>query len=113
MDYATKFLGKKVTVKVDRPLGSKHPEFKITYPVNYGFIPKTKAPDGEEIDSYLLGIDKPIKEFTGKCIAIIHRLDDEDNKLVVVPENINLTDEEIIKLTHFQEKFFKIKVIRK
>jgi inorganic pyrophosphatase len=48
-------------------------------------VPDTKAPDGEEIDAYFLGIDKPVKKAQGKCIAIIHRLNDDDDKLVVVP----------------------------
>jgi len=70
-------LGKLVTVTVDRPLGSYHPKHKdIHYPVNYGYIEGIIAPDGEEQDAYILGIDIPLEKFTGKVIAIIHRLDD-------------------------------------
>jgi len=112
-DYAGKFLGKIITIKIDRPIRSKHPRHGFVYEVNYGFVPNTKAPDGEEIDAYLLGIDKPVSEFTGKCIAIIHRLDDNDDKLVVVPENFKeMSDEEILKKINFQEKWFSPKVIR-
>ena len=112
--YATVFLGKAVTIKIDRPIGSKHPKHGFVYEVNYGFVPNTKAPDGEEIDAYILGIDKPVDEFTGKCIAIIHRLDDNDDKLVIVPENAKeISDEEILKAVNFQEKWFKSVVIRK
>ena len=50
--------------------------------------------------------------FTGKCIAIIHRLNDNDDKLIIVPENINFLDDEIRNLTYFQEKFFKSEIIR-
>jgi len=49
MKKPIEFLGKIVKVKVDRPLGSKHPKFNWTYPINYGSLPKTKAEDGEEI----------------------------------------------------------------
>jgi len=112
--YATVFLGKVVTIKVDRPLGSKHPKHGFVYEVNYGFVPNKKAPDGEEIDAYILGVDKPVDEFTGKCIAIIHRLDDNDDKLVIVPENAKeISDEEILKAVNFQEKWFKSVVVRK
>ena len=32
-------LGQKVTVKVDRPMGSYHPEHKdMYYPINYGYV---------------------------------------------------------------------------
>ena len=49
-------LGEIVTVTVDRPLGSFHPEHHdLYYPVNYGFIEGTLADDGEEEDAYILG----------------------------------------------------------
>jgi len=106
-----KYLGKKVKITVDRPLGSKHPNFDTVYPVNYGFVPNTKAADGEEVDAYILGIEKPIKEFEGKVIAIIHRIDDNDDKLVIAPENKDFSREEIKELTNFQEKYFKSEII--
>ncbi|MFA5406744.1 MAG: inorganic diphosphatase [Candidatus Nanoarchaeia archaeon] len=113
MDYSEKYLNKKVTIKIDRPLGSKHPKFGFIYPVNYGFIPKTKAPDNEEIDAYLLGVFEPVKEFKGSCIAIIERMDDNDDKLIIAPEGKNYSDEQIIALTEFQEQWFKPTVKRK
>ena len=73
-----KYLGQEVKIVIDRPLGSKHPKHDIYYAVNYGFVPGTKAPDGDEIDAYLLGVFEPVKEYEGKCIAIIHRLNDDD-----------------------------------
>ena len=112
-NYATALLGKIVKIKIDRPLGSKHPKHDMIYEVNYGFVLGTKAPDGEEIDAYLLGVSEPVDEFTGKCIAIIHRKDDDDDKLVVVPENVkDMSDEEILKTVNFQEKWFDSVVIR-
>jgi inorganic pyrophosphatase len=112
-NYAAKFLGKVVKIKIDRPLGSKHPKHDMIYEVNYGFVPDTKAPDGEEIDAYLLGVDNSLDEFTGKCIAVIHRLDDNDDKLIIISENSeNISDEEILRLVNFQEKWFKSEIIR-
>ena len=68
------------------------------------------APDGEEQDAYILGINYPIKEYTGKVIAIIHRYDDIEEKWVVAPENMSFTSEEIMRQVNFQERFFKSKV---
>ena len=113
MNYAKKFINKRVKVKMDRPLGSKHPKWNFVYEVNYGFIEGTKAPDGEEVDAYVLGVDEPLDEFEGKCIAIIQREDDDDDKLIVVPNEKEFSDEEILKLVNFQEKYFKPKIIRK
>ena len=112
MDYTSKYIGKIVDVIIDRPLNSKHPKHELIYLLNYGYVKGTLAPDGEEIDAYVLGVSKPIKKFRGKCIAIIHRLDDEDDKLVIVPENITYTDEKIKKLTNFQEKYYTSIILR-
>lgn len=105
-------LGKLVTVTVDRPLGSYHPKHKdIHYPVNYGYIEGIIAPDGEEQDAYILGIDIPLEKFTGKVIAIIHRLDDIEDKWVVAPENTSFTKEEIMEKVNFQEQYFFTEII--
>lgn len=112
MEDSIKYLNKTVNVKMDRPLGSKHPDWDLIYEVNYGFIPNTISGDGEELDCYVLGVDKPLDSFTGKCIAIIHRINDNDDKLIIVPEGMNFTDEEIRNLTNFQEKYFKSIIIR-
>ena len=58
-------IGKQVHVKMDRPLGTKHPKFGFVYEVNYGFVPNTVSGDGEELDAYLLGVFEPVKEYTG------------------------------------------------
>ena len=102
-----------VTVKIDRPLGSKHPKHNFIYPVNYGFIPNTISGDGEELDAYILGEHKPLDIFQGKVIAIIHRTNDDDDKLIVVKENKNYTDEQIRALTEFQEQYFDSVIYRK
>lgn len=106
------FLNKIITIKIDRPLGSKHPKHNYIYPLNYGFVPNTIGGDNEEIDCYVLGIHYPIDTFTGKCIAIIHRLNDDDDKLIITSEDKNFTDSEIRVLTDFQEKFFESEIIR-
>lgn len=106
------YLGKIVNVTMDRPLGSKHPKHGFIYEVNYGFIPNTISGDGEELDAYVLGEHKPLKEFEGEVIAIIHRTNDDD-KLVVVAKGKNYTDEQIRALTEFQEQWFTSVIIRK
>lgn len=104
-------IGKIVKVIVDRPLGTFHPKHKdIFYSVNYGFIPGIIAMDGEEQDAYILGIDVPVTEFTGKVIAIIHRFDDVEEKWVVSAENVSFSKSEIEKQVYFQEKFFDIEI---
>lgn len=108
MSDITSYLNKVLKVKIDRPLGSLHPNHGFKYDANYGYIPGTKNADGEEIDAYVLGVDQPLDEFEGKCVAVVHRTNDDDDKLVVVPKDAeNITDEEIRKQTDFQEKYFQ------
>ena len=106
------YLDKALEVKIDRPLGSKHPKHGFIYPINYGYVPNTISGDGEELDCYLLGIYEPLETFKGKCIAIIHRLNDNDDKLIIAPENKSFSNNEIRVLTEFQEQYFKSEIIR-
>lgn len=112
MDFDKNYIGKKVHVSADRKLGSKHPNWGFIYPVNYGYIPNTVSGDGEELDAYILGVFEPLDTFDGICIAVLHRLNENDDKLIVVPEGKNYTDEQIDCLTEFQEKFFNHIIIR-
>lgn len=106
-------LGQEVCGVIDRPVGSRHPKYDgITYQVNYGYINELTAPDGEKQDAYFVGINKPMKEFKGVVIAIIERIDDIEDKLVVAPLGLDYTDDEIEEAVHFQEQFFKHQIIR-
>ena len=104
-------IGDIVKVIIDRPLGTFHPKHKdIYYSVNYGYIPGVIAPDGEEQDAYILGVNQPVKEFIGKVIAIIHRFDDVEEKWVVAPENSSYTKNEIMRQVAFQEQYFRTEI---
>ena len=107
-----KYVGRILEVKIDREFGRKHPDYGFIYPINYGYVPNTISGASEELDCYILGVFEPIKYFTGKCIALIHRIDDNDDKLVIVPTNKNYSNEQIEALVEFQERFFKHIIIR-
>lgn len=109
---AYSYIGNSIKVKIDRKLGSMHPKHGFKYLLNYGYIPNTMSDDGEEIDCYVLGVNEPIEEFEGQCIAVIHRLNDDDDKIIVVPNGMNFSDSEIKELTNFQEKYFVNEIIR-
>jgi inorganic pyrophosphatase len=101
-----------VKLQIDRPLGSRHPKAGFIFPVNYGFVPGVQAPDGDCLDAYLLGVFEPVDSYTGRCIAVVHRSDDDDDKLVVVPDGREYSDEQIEALTEFLERFFSSSVMR-
>lgn len=96
-----------VTVKMDRPLGSSHPDYpSLIYPVNYGYVEGVIAADGEEQDAYVIGVDVPVDEFTGRKIAVIHRRDDLEDKWVIAPENMPYNRQQIEEMVYFQERYF-------
>lgn len=101
------FFGKTVTVTVDRQIGTAHPKHSdIIYPINYGYIAGEIAPDGEDLDVYILGATEPLTTFAGKVIAIIHRENDIEDKLVVAPDGCEFNQAEVAAAVHFQEQFY-------
>ncbi|MFI2476661.1 inorganic diphosphatase [Nocardia xishanensis] len=101
---ARPFLNRRVALRFDRPLGSRHPRCGFVYEVNYGYVPGTLAPDGAELDAYYLGADEPLEHAEGRCVAIVHRFDDDDDKLVVIADGATPPgDDAILAAVAFQE----------
>lgn len=106
------YLGKTVVIGIDRPIGYIHKKenYSLTYPINYGFIPHVLGGDGEELDVYLLGVNEPVTEYECEIIAIAHRHNDSEDKLVGAPVGMKLTKEEIQKAIHFQEQYYDTEI---
>ena len=104
------WLGRSVEIQIDRPLGSCHPQHGFLYPLNYGFLPGVMGKDGEALDAYLLGVFEPVKQAQGIVIAVIERLNDSDDKLVVAPPGKRYTADQITALVEFQERFFESQI---
>lgn len=106
-------IGKVVSGIIDRPIGSSHPSYPgYLYPINYGYVENVFADDGEEQDVYVLGTNMPIKRFEGKVIALYHRTNDVEDKWIVAIDGKNYSDEEILDMIHFQEKYFEGYLLR-
>lgn len=105
---AWSFLGKTVKIEIDRPLGYLHKKenYQLLYPLNYGYIPGVLGGDGEELDVYLVGVNESVKEFEGKIIAIVHRNDDVEDKLIMAPLGVEVTLEQAEQAVHFQEQYY-------
>ena len=102
------YLGKIVNIEIDRPIGYVHHkgEKTLVYPINYGYIPNVLGGDGEELDVFLLGVDTPVESFTGRVIGIVYRADDVEDKLVMSPEGMTFSAQEIAQAVRFQEKYY-------
>jgi inorganic pyrophosphatase len=110
--HSRDLIGTIIRVEIDRPVGSRHPEYGYVYPLNYGFARGHQSGDGEDLDVYVLGVAHPLKTFEGRCIAVIHRLNDDDDKLIVAPDCVEFSDDQIREATHFQERFFRSEIMR-
>ena len=102
------YLGKTVTIEIDRPVGCVHVkgEKTLVYPINYGFIPDILGGDGEELDVFLLGVDHPVERYTGRIIGIVYRADDVEDKLIMAPDGMVFSVDEMTAAVHFQEKYY-------
>jgi len=102
------YLGKIVDIKIDRPIGYVHKKekYSLTYPINYGYIPGVFGGDGEELDVYLLGVDKAVNEFRARIIGIVHRHDDVEDKLVAAADGTEFSKSEITEAVRFQEQYY-------
>ena len=102
------YLGKTVTIEIDRPIGYVHHkgEKTLVYPINYGYIPDVLGGDGEELDVYLIGVEQAVSSYTGQIVGIVYRSDDVEDKLVMADAGKSYTAEEIARAVYFQEKYY-------
>lgn len=106
-------IGMTVKGKIDRPLGSAHPNYPdMIYPINYGYVEGVLAGDGEEQDVYVLGPSNPIEDYEGKVIGVYHRTNDNEDKWIVSVDEKDYSNEEILDLIEFQEKYYEGRLIR-
>lgn len=102
------YLGKTVTVEIDRPIGFHHVTkgIHLDYTINYGFLPGVTGGDGEDQDVYILGVKEPVTVFTGTIIAVVRRRDDNEDKFVAAPAGMVFTQDQIAREIHFVEQYF-------
>lgn len=108
------YLGKTVRIEIDRPIGyvhhKEHTDRVLVYPINYGYIPNVLGGDGEELDVYLYGVDTPVTEYVGRIVGIVYREDDVEDKLIMAPEGVIPSAEEIAEAIRFQEQYYSTRV---
>ena len=104
----TFYLGKVVDIEIDRPIGYVHKKknYDLVYPINYGYIPGVLGGDDEELDVYLMGVDKPVEKCACRIIGIVYRRNDVEDKLIAAPVDMRFTAEEIAAAIHFQEQYY-------
>ncbi len=107
------YLGKLLNIEIDRPIGYVHHkgDKTLVYPINYGYIPNVLGGDGEELDVFLLGVGQPVKTFCGRIVGIVLRADDVEDKLIMAPDGMSFTADEMTRAVYFQERYYDSRVI--
>lgn len=109
---AYEFIDKTVRIEISKTKPQKVNKLQNIYPINCGYVPDVLDGDGKKIECYIVGIDKQINEFTGKCIAVLHKFDNTEDKLIVAPNDQNYSDNQIRDILKFQEKNYLNEIIR-
>lgn len=109
-------IGKELDAIITRPIGTVHPRYKdIIYEVNYGILKDYELKDNKELKTYIVGESMPTSQngiYHGKVLAILHRLNDDNDRIIIAPIGRTLSDDEIISKTEFAEQYFVSEIIR-
>jgi len=110
-EWANRYFAKTVKVRIDCPLGSvRHTKRGVLrFPVNYGRLLRESG-ERSPIGVYLLGVDRPVKEYEGQVIGIVHRASGRGDSLVVAPRGTVLHQGQIAEKIAFRERFHKSEV---
>ena len=106
------WLGRTVTVIIDRPYGSFHPHLPdVLYPVNFGYIRELADGAGQFQDAYVIGPKEPAETFTGIVAGILYRREDDVSRWIVTRPGETVSHESIISLIGFEEQYYDCRII--
>ena len=89
-------LGKYVRVRVTKPIRSQSEQYGFEYGLNFGVLEGGKKFENREIrGAFIMGINRPVRTFDGRVIAVAHRIGDRDRYLVVAPKSTRFIDTQI------------------
>ena len=113
MEYllGRQYIGKTVTVTVDRPYGSFHPHHPdVIYPLNYGYVDELISDDGEFQDAYVYGPKEPVETFRGIVSCIIYHKDGPSRFVVTRPGEM-IDREAVMNAVAFEEQYYDTRFI--
>ena len=100
-----------VEVEVDRPPGSVYPEDSdLIYELNCGFVRGLSGKEGRGQEAYIVGVCDAVLAFRGVVIAVVRRNGGREEILVVAPEGMRFSKQQVIEQIRFQERFFDSEV---
>ena len=89
-------LGKYVRVRVTKPIRSQSEQFGFEYGLNFGVLEGGRKFDNRDIrGAFIMGINRPVRTFDGRVIAIVHRRAEDETYIVVAPKSTRFIDTQI------------------
>lgn len=106
------YLGKNVTVIVDRPYGSLDLRSDGEMTCNCGYVQQpVTMEDNDDIEARIVGIYEPRESFTGTVIGIIYHKEDSHMHLIVAPPAWTINRNEIITQIGMVEQYYHTRMI--
>lgn len=89
-------LGKYVRVRVTKPIHSRSEQYGFEYGLNFGSVEGGRQFDNKNIrGAFIMGINRPVRTFDGRVIALIRRPGENGCYIVVAPKSTRFIDTQI------------------
>ncbi len=99
-------LGKYVRIRVTHPIRSANKQRGFEYKLNFGVVEGAKLFDAAVEGAYIMGIDRPVRSFDGRVIAVLRRHNRDALILIAAPKGMDFIDNQIIEAIAFAEDKF-------
>ena len=93
-------LGKYIRVRIDHPIGTADEKTGYTYPLNYGAVYGY-----ENLNSFVMGIDHPVRNFDGRVIATLNPKAGGRQILITAPKSTRFIINDIAKYIDAKKDF--------
>ena len=93
-------LGKYVRIKITDPIGSVRDGTRFVFPLNYGSVY-----NADELYSFVLGIDHPVRNFDGRVIATLNPKAGGKQILITAPKSTRFIVNDIKKYIDVEKDF--------
>lgn len=96
-------LGKYIRIRIDHPIGTADEKTGYTYPLNYGAVYGY-----ENLNSFVMGIDHPVRNFDGRVIATLNPKAGGRQILITAPKSTRFIINDIAKYIDAKKIFPRI-----
>ncbi|MBQ7545401.1 MAG: NUDIX domain-containing protein [Clostridia bacterium] len=97
-------LGKYVRVRVTKPIHSRSEQYGFEYGLNFGVLEGGRQFDSKDVrGAFIMGINRPVRSFDGRVIALLRRESESGYYIVVAPKSTRFIDMQIREAIAFAQ----------